>query len=251
MSSSSKITKSSSKISRLSHFDPMRDHEASSFYINFNEDLIADEFKSSCKSHRWSSKSKFQADISNLTPSEILDLPLSYFGLCNIPSINQFMEELNISSLKQHAVNELFKIKYAMKMYPLDVNEEAMILISKTKLYRIKKYGQIKVVKDKELEDYWGKRLRLAKLGISTDPSATATTASADEDSLEKRLAALKESDTPPRSLEERLAALPGGSRSKKRRSIKRRSKKRRSKKRRGTKQRQQGIKRRRTKSRH
>jgi hypothetical protein len=36
----------------LRQFDPMRDHEASSFYINFNTDLIADEFKSSCKSHR-------------------------------------------------------------------------------------------------------------------------------------------------------------------------------------------------------
>ena len=155
MSSSSKTRKiSSKKISRLSHFDPMRDHEASSFYINFNTDLIADEFKSSCKSHRWSSKARFQADISNLTPSEILELPLlSYFGLCDIPSINQFMEKLDISSAKQNAVNELFKIKYAMKMYPHDVNEEAMILISKTKLYRIKKYGQIKVVKDKEWED--------------------------------------------------------------------------------------------------
>ena len=224
MSSSSKTRKTSKKTLRLSQFDPMRDHEASSFYINFNTDLIAVEFKSSCKSHRWSSKSKFQADISNLTPSEILDLPLSYFGLCNIPSINQFMEELNISSLKQHAVNELFKIKYAMKMYPHDVNEEAMILISKTKLYRIKKYGQIKAVKDKEWEDKWGERLRLAKLGISTDPSATTTTALADE---------IDELD-----LEARLAKLRTGTGSK--------SKKRRgTRKRRGNKRRQKGTKRR------
>lgn len=124
MSSSSKTKKSSSKILRMHKFDPMGDHEASSFYINFNTDLIADEFKSSCKSHRWASKAKFQADISNLKPSEILDLPLSYFGLCNIPSINQFMEELDISSAKKNVVNELFKIKYATKMYPHDVNEE-------------------------------------------------------------------------------------------------------------------------------
>jgi len=229
MSSSSKTRKTSKKTLRLSQFDPMRDHEASSFYINFNTDLIADEFKSSCKSHRWSSKSKFQADISNLTPSKILDLPLSYFGLCNIPSINQFMEELDISSLKQHAVNELFKIKYAMKMYPHNVNEEVMILISKTKLYRIKKHGQIKSVKDKEWEDYWGERLRLAKLGISTDPSATTTTALADE---------IDELD-----LEARLAKLRTGTGSK--------SKKRRgTRKRRGNKRRQKGTKRR-TKSRH
>lgn len=195
LSSSKTRTTSSKKISRLSHFDPMRDHEASSFYINFNTDLIADEFKSSCKSHRWSSKSKFHTDISNLTPSEILDLPLSNFGLCNISSINQFMEELDISSLKQHAVNELFKIKYATKMYPHDVNEDIMRDISKTKLNRIKKHEQIKSVKDKVWEKKWGDRFKAAEYGISTDPSAATTTALADEIyelNLEARLAKLR-----------------------------------------------------------
>jgi hypothetical protein len=155
------------------------------------------------------------------------------------------MEELDISSLKQHAVNELFKIKYAMKMYPHDVNEEKMILISQMKLTNEK----INAVKNNKVEKQLGYRIKAAELELP-DPSATATatttTASADEDSLEKRLAALKKSDTQSLSLEERLAALPGGSRSIKRRSIKRR----RTRKRRGTKQRQQGIKRR-TKSRH
>ena len=236
MLSSSKTRKSSSKISRLGRVDPMGDHEASSFFTKFNTKLIADEFKSSCKFHRWANKAKFQADISNLNPSEILDLPLSYFGLCNISSINQFMDELDISPAKKNVVNELFKIKYATKMYPDDVNEEAMLLISKTKLYKIKKQGQIKADKDEKWGDYWGERYRLAELGISTDPSATATVEAVDESpelsNLEARLARLKDPNAK-------------GLKSKKRRGIKRRRTKRR-----GTKQRQQGVKRRRSKSR-
>ena len=153
-------------------------HKLSDIASHFDERLITGTCSFSSKTHKWSTESNFLADIakiSDLQPSKILDLPLSNFGLCNIPSINQFMKELDISPAKQNAVNELFKIKYATKMYPDDVNEEAMLLISKTKLYKIKKQGQIKADKDEKWGDYWGERYRLAELGISTDPSATAT----------------------------------------------------------------------------
>lgn len=39
--------------------------------------------------------------------------------------------------------------------------KKPMILISKTKLYRIKKNGQIKAVKDEEWNKKWGERYRL------------------------------------------------------------------------------------------
>ena len=65
----------------------MEKHQLSDIASYFDEALITDKYARSCKSHRWSNKANFLADISNLTPSKILDLPLSYFGLCNIPFI--------------------------------------------------------------------------------------------------------------------------------------------------------------------
>jgi hypothetical protein len=79
-----------------------------------------------------------------------------------------------------------------------------------------------------EWEKKWGERFSLAELGISTKTSSVAAnTVATDELSLEERFARLKTG-----------------------RGKETRSKKRKGTKRRGTKQRQQGIKRRRTKSR-
>lgn len=196
----------------------MEKHQLSDIAMDFDEDLIT--CTRTLKSHRWSTKANFLTDISNKSPDEILNLPLSNFGLCDISSINQFMDELDISSLKQHAVNELFKIKYATKMYPHDVNEDIMRDISKTKLYKLKKKAQ----KDKVWEKKWGDRFKEAEYGISTDPSAATTTALADE---------IYELD-----LEARLAKLRTGTGS-------RLTKRQKGIKRRGTKRRQKGTKRR------
>jgi hypothetical protein len=114
-----------------------------------------------------------------------------------------------------------------------------MRTISKTKFTKLKEKGKKNAVKNKEWEDYWGERYRLAELGISTDPSssaaadtatATATAASTHELSLDERLARLRQGK---------------GSKSKKRRGTRKRRK---SIKRRGTKQ--QGGTKRRSKSR-
>lgn len=220
MSSSSKTRKFSLKKTKtLSKME--QKHELSDIVIDFDEDLIT--CTRTLKSHRWSNKKNFVNDISTLQPSEILDLPLSNFGLCDISSINKFM--VSIHANQKAAVNELFKIKYAIKQYPGEVNEDIMRAISKTKFTKLKEKAQ----KDKKWEDSWGERYRSAELGISTDPSSAAASATV--------------ATTPPDELrlEERLAAL-GGSRSVKRRkthrrkSIKRRGTKRRGTKRRGTK---------------
>jgi hypothetical protein len=237
MSSSSKTKKSSLKKT----LSPMEKHQLSDIASYFDEELITDEYTRSCKSHRWASKSKFLADISNKLPYEILDLPLSNFGLCNISYINEIMvdESNHISYAQKAAVNELFKIKYAKKQYSDEVNEDIMRTISKTKFTKLKEKGKKNAVKNKEWEDYWGERYRLAELGISTDPSssaaadtatATATAASTHELSLDERLARLRQGK---------------GSKSKKRRGTRKRRK---SIKRRGTKQ--QGGTKRRSKSR-
>jgi hypothetical protein len=219
MSSSSKTRKTSSKKS----LSPMEKHQLSDIVIDFDEDLIT--CTRTLKSHRWSNKANFLTDISSKSPDEILNESLSNFGLCNIPSINQFMDEdKKLTYTQKAAVNELFKIKYAEKQYPGEINEDIMRDISKTKLYKLKKKAQ----KDKEWEKKWGERFSLAELGISTKTSSVAAnTVATDELSLEERFARLKTG-----------------------RGKETRSKKRKGTKRRGTKQRQQGIKRRRTKSR-
>jgi hypothetical protein len=236
MSSSSKITKSSINISRLS---PMERHQLSNIAMDFDEKLITGKCKKTLKSHRWASKSHFLADISSKSPNEILDLPLSHFGLCDILSINEIMDENSnhISYTQKAAVNELFKIKYAKKMYLDKIDEDIMRDMSKTKLYKLKKEAE----ENKKWEKKWGDRLRLAELGISTDPSASAsvadTTVGENELSLEKRFARLKESNKSELSLEARLAKLNDPN-AKGLKSIKRRGTKRRGTKRRGTKRR-------------
>jgi hypothetical protein len=221
MSSSSKTRKSSLKKTKT--LSPMEKHQLSDIVIDFDEDLIT--CTRTLKSHRWSNKQNFLKDISSKYPDEILNASLSNFGLCNISSINKFMDEdKSLSYNQKAAVNELFKIKYAMKQYPGDINEQTMRDISKTKLDQLTKMAE----KDKKWEKKWGDRFSLAELGISTETSSVAaTTVATDELSLEERLARLKTG-----------------------RGKETRSKKRKGTKRRGTKQRQQGIKRRRTKSR-
>ncbi len=200
----------------------MERHKLSVIARHFDERLITGTCSFSSKTHRWAIKANFLKDISNLTPSEILDLPLSNFGLCDISSINQFMDENNTLSIKKGPVNELFKIKYAMNKYPGEVNELQMRNISKEKLTEFIE----KAKEDDESNKNYNERLRLAKSGISTEPSAVDATVGTDEShelSIEERLEAIRKA---------------GGSRSVKRRKTHRRKtiKRIRSIKRRGTK---------------
>ena len=145
MSSSSKTSESSKKTRTLS---PMERHQLSDITSYFNEKLITGKCKITSKPHRWASKSNFLEDISSNSSYDILDLPLLYFGLCDISSINEIMidKSNNISYSQKAAVNELFKIKYAEKQYPGEINEKVMRDISKTKLYQLKKKGEKRLV---------------------------------------------------------------------------------------------------------